>query len=80
MLGWAVKDDDVFMRIDVRVEGEDVVTVPAGRFDCWRLSIRFSGGLVSYWARKSDGVGVRAIEREASGTTREVVLVAATSR
>ena len=77
MLGWAVRDDDVFMRIDLRVDGEDVVTVPAGRFDCWRLSIRFPGGAVTYWARKSDGVGVRTIEREASGAVREVVLVKA---
>lgn len=75
MLGWAVRDDDVFTPIDLRVDGSQTVTVPAGRYDCWRLSIRFTGHMMTYWIRKSDGVGVRGLEKEASGVTREVVLV-----
>jgi hypothetical protein len=60
VLGWAVRDDDVFTPLELRVEGEERVRVPAGTFDCWRLSIRFGGTRVLYWARKSDGFGVRA--------------------
>jgi hypothetical protein len=74
MVGWAVRNDDVFSAIEIRVDGEETVTVPAGRFDCWRLSIRVAGGSVTNWVRKSDGIGVRGIEHEASGASHEVVL------
>jgi hypothetical protein len=77
LVGWAVRDDDVSMPIELRVVGEGVVTVPAGRFDCWHLEIHYRGRALLYWARKSDGVGVRSVEREASGVTRETVLVKA---
>jgi hypothetical protein len=75
LVGWAVRDDDVFMPIDLRVDGAETITVPAGRFDCWRLTIDFGGRSLTYWARKSDGVGVRSIERDASGVSRETTLV-----
>jgi hypothetical protein len=75
MLGWAVRDDDVSVPIELRVDGADLITVPAGRYDCWRLSIRFAGRTTTYWVRKSDGVGVRGLEKETSGATREAVLV-----
>ena len=80
ILGWAVRDDDVFTPIELRVERDDVITVPAGRFDCWLVSIRVDRRTVAYWVRKSDGVGVRALERETSGNTREVVLMSAQTR
>jgi len=75
MIGWAVRDDDVVMHIDMNVERSETITVPAGKFDCWRLAIRFAGGSVTYWVRKSDGVGVRSVGSEPHGVTREVVLV-----
>ena len=68
-MGWAVRDDDVFYPIDLQVEGEEQVTVPAGRFDCWRLSLRFAGRRFDYWVRKTDGLGVRLQD-----PTREIVL------
>ena len=76
LLGWAVVPRDVYTPIELRVEGEEYLTVPAGTFDCWRLSIRFSDGPISYWIRKSDGLGVRVLdERNAATTgTRETVL------
>ena len=74
ILGWTVRDDDVFIPIDLRVAGEETISVPAGRFDCWRLTIRFGNQSITSWARKSDGVGVRSIERDAAGVMREVVL------
>jgi hypothetical protein len=75
VLGWAVRDDNVFVPIEMRVVGEEVVSVPAGRFDCWRILIRYGNHAISYWARKSDGVGVRNMDIDPSGLTREVVLV-----
>lgn len=62
LLGWAVRDDDVLLPIELRVEGEERITVPAGRFDCWRLSLTFSGRRLDYWVRKIDGLGVRVLE------------------
>jgi len=76
IIGWAVIPRDVFEPIELRVEGEERVHVPAGDFDCWRLSIRFAGRRISYWARKSDGLGVRVYDDSEAATrgTREVVL------
>ena len=79
IVGWAVVDPDVYMPIDLRVEGEESITVPAGRFDCWRLSIRGGGHVVSHWVRKSDGVGVRSAEQTSNGGRREVLLLSARS-
>jgi len=56
------------------VVGEETITVPAGHFDCWRLSVRFSGGQVAYWARKSDGLGVRVLNPTGPQGTSEIVL------
>lgn len=75
VVGWAVRDDDVSMSIDLRVIGEDSVTVPAGRFDCWQVEIRYPRGKLLVWVRKADGVSVRSLEEESSGLTRETVLV-----
>ena len=76
LLGWAVRDNDVLYPVEVRVESEDTVTVPAGRFDCWRMSIRFNGRSVDYWVRKSDGLGIRVFDRSDTKTkgTHETVL------
>jgi hypothetical protein len=68
-MGWAVRDDDVFYPIDLQVEGEEQVIVPAGRFECWRLSLRFAGRRFDYWVRKTDGLGIRLQD-----PTREFVL------
>lgn len=62
LLGWAVRDDDVFVPVELRVEGEEPITIPAGRFDCWRLSLRFAGRRLDYWARKTDRLGVRVLD------------------
>lgn len=77
LLGWAVRPEDLFLPVDVRVEGEETVIVPAGRFDCWRLSIRFSGRQIDYWVRKSDRLAVRVRDDSEAATrgTREIVLV-----
>jgi hypothetical protein len=74
LIGWGVRDDDIFIPVEVRVEGEETITVPAGRFDCWRLSIRFAAGRVDYWARKSDGLGVRVVNPTGQRGTSEIVL------
>jgi hypothetical protein len=75
LVGWAVVSRDIFMPVKLRIEGEDSVSVPAGRFDCWRLSVVGGGHAVSNWVRKSDGLGVRSVERMPNGERREVVLL-----
>jgi hypothetical protein len=76
LLGWAVRPEDVFRPIELRVEGAERVRVPAGEFDCWRLSIQFDGNRISYWVRQSDGLGVRLYDDTQAATQgiREVVL------
>ncbi|MFL5639319.1 MAG: hypothetical protein ACJ78M_08095, partial [Gemmatimonadaceae bacterium] len=76
LLGWAVRDDDVVLPIELRVDAKDTVSVPAGRFECWRLSLRFSGKQIDYWVRTSDGLGVRLLDKTDSKTreTRELLL------
>ena len=76
LLGWAVRPDDVFMPVELRVEGEETIAVPGGRFDCWRLSIRFANRSIDYWVRKSDGLAVRVRDDSESATrgSREIVL------
>jgi len=79
LLGWAVRPEDVFVPAELRVEGEETVVVPAGRFDCWRLSIGFAGRKIDYWVRKTDGVAVRLRDDSqiAKRGSREIVLVRA---
>ena len=76
VLGWAVRDDDVLVPTESRVESAETITVPAGSFDCWRMSLRFAGKQVNYWVRKSDGLGVRVRSKPDSRTReiREIVL------
>ena len=73
LLGWAVIPRDFFVPLQLRVETEERLRVPAGEFDCWRLSLQFSGRRLTYWARKSDGLGVRIYEETSRGT-RDLVL------
>jgi hypothetical protein len=74
LLGWAVIPNDVFVPMTMRVDGDERVTVPAGTFDCWRISIGVADRTISYWARKSDGLGVRMYSDSKITGTREVVL------
>jgi len=75
VLGWAVVPKDVFYPVELRVTGEQLLTVPAGRFDCWTLSIRYPGGVLESWIRKSDGIALRVVERRRNGHERVVTLV-----
>lgn len=76
LLGWAVIPKDVLHPVELRVTGEERVRVPAGTFDCWRMTIQHSGGVVDYWVRKSDGIAVRLVEKNLpDGGERVVTLV-----
>ncbi len=74
ILGWAVVPDDVLFPVELRVTGEEQVQVPAGRFDCWRLDVRYPGGAFAYWVRKADGIAVRTLEQQPDGGRRIVTL------
>ncbi|HKO15026.1 MAG TPA: hypothetical protein VJU87_02250 [Gemmatimonadaceae bacterium] len=45
------------------VEGEELVTAPAGSFDCWIVSLATERGTERLWVRKTDGVVVRSEQR-----------------
>jgi hypothetical protein len=77
LLGWAVRPEDVYFPIELRVVGEERITVPAGTFDCWRLTLRINGHSQFHWIRKTDGLGVRSLDEspdDARGR-KETVLV-----
>jgi hypothetical protein len=74
VLGWAVVPNDVMHSVSLRVTGEEEVQVPAGRFDCWRLEVAYSGGSFAYWIRKADGIAIRTEERQRDGGRRLVTL------
>ncbi|HJQ20213.1 MAG TPA: hypothetical protein VJ867_07700 [Gemmatimonadaceae bacterium] len=74
LLGWAVRDDNVFVAVGLRVDGEDSVRVPAGTFASWRLAIESGPRVRWYWVRKSDGVGVRMLDSTSMSGVREIVL------
>jgi hypothetical protein len=76
IVGWGGVPSDLIYPIELAVEGEERITVPAGTFDCWRLSL--AGGRRHHllWVRKSDQL--IAMSRIMSGTPdqlRQVVLV-----
>ena len=77
VVGWAVRDEDVSVPIELRVVGEERLQVPAGRFDCWKLSLKSGHRRLWYWVRKSDGIGVRTLDDSemARRGLREIVLV-----
>jgi hypothetical protein len=78
MLGWNVRDDDLFTSMAMKLEGEERVRVPAGEFLCWRIAIDLANGQhVTYWARKSDGLGIRTLDSsDPRRAAREIVLIA----
>lgn len=78
ILGWAVRKEDVLFPITLRVVGSERVTVPAGTFDCWKLSITVQRYQVDTWMRKSDGIAVltRDDARGTRGGVRDIMLVA----
>lgn len=75
VLGWAVVPTDVLAPIELRVTGDEFVRVPAGRFECWKLNVRYQQSDFDYFVRKSDGIAVRTFERLPDGGRRIVTLV-----
>jgi hypothetical protein len=60
VIGWAVRDNDVFYPLEFRVVGREKVSVPAGTFDSWHLVISARARRYDLWIRVSDGLAVRA--------------------
>jgi hypothetical protein len=77
VVGWALVDRDVLHPVTLRVMGAERITVPAGTFDCWRMSVSMDGHSYVAWVRQSDGLGVRTRDESArrSRGVREVLLV-----
>jgi len=78
VLGWAIRDNDVFRALAMKVDGEENVRVPAGEFPCWRIAIDSADGRRQwYWVRKRDGLAVRTLDSTDVRTRgiREIVMV-----
>ena len=77
LLGWAVRPTDLLSSVELRLVGADRITVPAGVFDCWRLELATGTHRVTYWVRKSDGLGIltRDESKRSGKGIREMVLV-----
>jgi hypothetical protein len=60
VVGWAVRNNDVFYPLEFRVVGRENVSVPAGTFDSWHLLITENARRYDLWIRVSDGLAVRA--------------------
>ncbi len=83
VLGWAVRNNDVFTPVTMRVDGEEIVRVPAGTFACWRMTLDAGAGHRQwYWVRQRDGIGVRGVDSTwaAGRGVREIVLTSEQSR
>ncbi|HUQ98238.1 MAG TPA: zf-HC2 domain-containing protein [Gemmatimonadaceae bacterium] len=80
IVGWAVRDNDVYFPIELRVVGGQSMTVPAGTFDCWHFVITSGTKRIDFWARKSDGLAVltRDESRKSTRGVSEIVLVSDT--
>jgi hypothetical protein len=55
--GWTPQ---LLVPVDLRVVGQETLNTPAGRFECWKLVVALPQQSLSYWVRKSDGIGVRS--------------------
>jgi hypothetical protein len=76
VVGWGGVRSDLTYPIEFIVDGEEHVTVPAGSFDCWRLTLLQGAHRQFIWIRKSDQLTV--MSRDTSSTPgHEVVLVSA---
>jgi hypothetical protein len=49
------------LRAELAVLGEERVTVPAGSYDCWIVTLTTDAGGPTYWVAKRDGVIVRSL-------------------
>ena len=73
-IDWSGRDSPVHVYwIDLRVTGRERVTVPAGTFDCWRISERISGNedreaIADLWVDSRSGALVRERPRGSSNS------------
>lgn len=78
IVGWGAVPSDLIYPIEIRVVGEERVTVPAGTFDCWKLAITDKRHLQNVWLRKSDLLAVMSRDADKSpGKVQQIVLLSA---
>ena len=76
IVGWGAVRSDLTYPIELAVEGDERITVPAGTFDCWRLSLVDRHHDLTMWVRKSDQLTVMSRDTSRTpGQLRQVVLV-----
>jgi hypothetical protein len=73
MLGWAVREFDLFYPVTLRVIGSERY----GSVDCWKIRVVAGAQQRTQWVRKSDGIALRSVDDATPGPRgrREFVLV-----
>jgi hypothetical protein len=73
MLGWAVREYDVFYPVTLRVIGSERYRA----FDCWKIRVVAGTQQRTEWVRKSDGIALRSVDEAPPGSRgrREFVLI-----
>jgi hypothetical protein len=78
IVGWGGVRSDLTYPIELAVEGDERIIVPAGTFDCWRLSLVDRHHELTMWVRKSDQLTVMSRDTSRTpGQLRQVVLLSA---
>jgi hypothetical protein len=68
----------VLSPLDMRVAGDEMITTPAGRFDCWKLEASFRDRRALVWVSKSPQWVVKLAQPHGSDGVWEQLLTSAT--
>lgn len=72
IVGWAVRDYDVFYPVTLRVVGSEKYQ----SIDCWKIHVVTGNQRRTEWVRKSDGIALRSVDDTAGPLgRREYVLI-----
>jgi hypothetical protein len=76
VVGWGAVRSDLVYPVSLAVTGEERIRIPAGSFDCWRLSLSDMRHVQTLWVRKSDQLPILLRDTTRTpGQLREAVLV-----
>ena len=75
VVGWGAVRSDLVYPVTLAVTGEERIRIPAGTFDCWRLSLSDMRRGRTLWVRKSDQLPILLRDTtHTPGQVREAVL------
>jgi len=76
VVGWGAVRSDLVYPVTLAVTGEERIRIPAGTFDCWRLTLSDTRRGRTLWVRKSDQLPILLRDTTRTpGQVREAVLI-----